>query len=305
MTSPSGRQIELVAGDYDAVVVQVGGGLRTLEYAGRPLLEGYPADAMADAGRGQLLLPWPNRIGDGKYRFDGQDYQLDLSEPARSNAIHGLTRWAPWEVTEAARDHARLSYRLWPRPGYPHLLDLEVTYRLDPRTGLRVAVSATNSGADPAPYAAGAHPYLTAGTATVDACELTLPAAVYLEIDEQMLPTGRGNVQGTDLDFRSARVIGDTKLDTCFTDIRPGEDGVTTVALRAPGGQGTALWFGTGQPYVQVFTGDALPPEQRRTGLAVEPMTAPPNAFATGEDVVVLDVGQTHSVEWGITAIPV
>jgi aldose 1-epimerase len=52
--------------------------------------------------------------------------------------------------------------------------------------------------------------------------------------------------------------------------------------------------------YLQVFTGDTLRPERQRRGLAIEPMTSPPNAFRTGTDLVVLQPGQTIALEWGI-----
>src|SRR3979411_3234764 len=91
--APSGRQFELRAGRQRAVVVEVGGGLREYEIDGQPVLEGYPVDAMADGGRGQPLLPWPNRIADGRYEFDGEQFQLSIDEMARNNATQGWARW--------------------------------------------------------------------------------------------------------------------------------------------------------------------------------------------------------------------
>jgi Aldose 1-epimerase len=94
----TGGQHYIRAGDYQASVTELGAGLRELTYRGRQLIAGYQPDELPPGGAGQLMLPWPNRVGGGRYDFCGASYQLDLSEPARGNAIHGLTRWANWEA---------------------------------------------------------------------------------------------------------------------------------------------------------------------------------------------------------------
>ena len=88
--SPSGEQVELEHGDYRATVVEVGGGLRTMEHAGQPVLDGYAEDEMATGGRGLPLVPWPNRLAGGRYAFDGQEHVLPLDESVRCHAIQGL-----------------------------------------------------------------------------------------------------------------------------------------------------------------------------------------------------------------------
>ncbi len=78
------------------MVTEVGAGLREFVDGDRAIVDGYPVGEMCSAGRGQTLIPWPNRIDGGRCRFDGADNQLALTEPARGNAIHGLTRWVNW-----------------------------------------------------------------------------------------------------------------------------------------------------------------------------------------------------------------
>lgn len=305
MVAPSGEQHEIGAGGYRAVVTQGGASLRLLEYGGRPLLLGWDESAQATSGRGQLLAPWPNRIRDGRYTFEGRDLQLPLSEPARRNASHGLVRWAAWTLLEHAVDAVTLGLRLITQTGYPWTLDLEATYAVS-ADGLTVRVTATNRAASPAPYALGAHPYLRAGDGPVDDWVLTLPADTSAVVDDRMIPTGRVGVEGTDLDFRTPRLIGDTSLDTAFTGLEHDAHGVSTVRVDDPAsGHGVELWADATHHWLQVYTGDDLPALRRRS-LAVEPMTAPPNAFATGEDLVVLaaagEDGDRHVSTWGVRA---
>ena len=305
MVAPSGDQFEISGGGYRAVVTECGAGLRVLEHDGRPLVLGYAEDAQATAGRGQLLAPWPNRIRDGAYTFEGRDLRLPLTEASRGHAIHGLVRWVPWTVEEMTAHSVSLVCRLMSQPGYPWTVDLHTLYDLS-ADGLTVTVTATNMSSSPAPYAVGAHPYLTAGPGPVDRWELTLPAATRLLVDDRMVPTGREDVRDTDLDFRMARPIRSTSLDTAFTDLARDADGRVEVLLRDPASdQGVALWMDASHSYLQVFTGDALPAHARES-LAVEPMTAPSNAFNTGEGLVVLapagSEGDEHSGSWGIHA---
>ena len=280
--------------------------LRLLEYDGRPLVLGWPAEEPTASGRGQLLAPWPNRIRDGSYRFDDRDLQLPLSEPDRRNATHGLVRWAPWTLEELTPQSVSLVLRLMAQTGYPWTLDLHALFDVS-AAGLTVTITATNLSRSSAPYALGAHPYLTTGTGPVDAWQLTVPCDTRLVVDDRMIPTGRKSVQGTDLDFRKARPIASTSLDTAFTGLARDSAGNASVVLRdTRNDEGSVLWMDRRHSWVQVFTGDELPARARES-LAVEPMTAPPNAFATGEDLVVLSPagqpGDEHSCSWGIHSL--
>jgi len=305
MTIPlTGTQYEIEAGDYHATVTELGAGLRTLEHGGAPLVTSYDADQLPPHSAGQLLAPWPNRVDGGRYSFDGAEHHLALSEPARGNAIHGLTRWAPW--TRVAHDSGEVTLRSVPhgQQGYPFAVQVDVTYRLHAESGLHVTVSAANKGGRPAPWGTGQHPYLTVATPAIDECELTLPATHWLPADDRGIPSGAPrDVAGTEFDFRAARKLGDTRLDHAFTGLRREQDGLAWVRLSA-GDVRTALWADAAYRWLQVFTGDPLEPEFRRTALAVEPMTCPPNAFVSGDDLVVLQPRETVSCRWGIRAFP-
>jgi aldose 1-epimerase len=294
MAAPSGDQHEIVGGGYRAVVTECGAGLRVLEHRGRPIVAGYAEDEQASSGRGQLLLPWPNRIQDGRYGFGGRDLQLPLSEPGRGHASHGLVRWVAWSVREHAPDTVTLGYRLMSQPGYPWTLDLTASYAVSD-AGLEVTVSATNLADRPAPFAAGAHPYLLPGPDPLDAWRLDLRAATALTVDDRLIPIGSVQVTDTGGDFRGGRAIDGAHLDTAYGDLDRDPDGWAEVRLS--GGDGTvALRMDEQHKWVQVFVG----PPGRRDILAVEPMTAPPNAFATGQDLIVIEPGETVTVRWGI-----
>lgn len=303
MVAPSGEQYEFAAGGYRAVVTESGAALRLLERDGRPLLDGFAEDEMSSGGRGQLLVPWPNRLRDGRYSFGGRDLQLALTEPARSNASHGLARWAAWTLEELTATSVSLVHRLMAQSGYPWTVDLHVLYDLS-ADGLTVTQTATNVSPSPAPYASGAHPYLRVG-GRIDALELTVPASTWLEVDDRLLPVASHPVDD-EHDFRSPRAIGDAVLDVAMGGLEH-RDGRATVTLRDPdAGVGVALWVDDRHHWLQVFSGDTDPDHDRRS-LAVEPMTAPPDAFRSGTDLVTLapagEAGDELSASWGIRAL--
>jgi aldose 1-epimerase len=299
---PTGEQYELRHGDQTAVVVQVGGGLRAYDVADRTVVDGYDVSARVDGSRGQVLAPWPNRVRDGRYRWADQDQQLALSEAAAHNAIHGLVRWAQWSVAERSTSAVTVTTRVWPQPGYPFLLDVTAAYALDD-LGLSVLLTGRNAGDEALPYGIGQHPYVTAGTELVDDAVLTLPTAAWLRTDDRGLPESTEPVDGTQWDFRTGRRIGDTVLDTPFAELDRDGDGRVVVRLTtSDDSHGVEVWCGAGTDYLQVFSGDTLAPARRRRGLAVEPMSCPPDAFNSGVGLVRLEPGETHSLEWGLHA---
>jgi aldose 1-epimerase len=247
-----------------------------------------------------VLAPWPNRLGDGRYSFQDQQVQAPLDEPALANAIHGLMRWLPWVLISRSDSAVVLGCVLHPQPGYPWRLSLEVEYRLD-GDGLTVTTEATNLSEETAPFGLGFHPYITVGT-PIDTVRLLLPARRRLLTDERALPTGDAAVAGSEFDFTTGRPVGSIKLDTCYTDLVRDSDGRARARLeRSDGGRRVTVWVDGAFGFLMAFTGDTVqPPGRRRTAMALEPMTCPPDALRTGRDVILLPPGAPWRARWGV-----
>jgi aldose 1-epimerase len=299
MNPPSGAQYEIRHEDQHAVIVEVGGGIRSYRRGERDVLQPYGVGSMCDGAHGAPLIPWPNRLGDGQYRFDGTDYQVALTEPEKHNAIHGFLLWRSWSATDREADRITMSTQLYPLQGYPFQLAIQVSYALSD-DGLTVVTTATNTGEHIAPYGAGQHPYLSPGNDVLDNCTLRLQAATRIVTDPaRQLPTGTEPVAGTAYDFNEARPIGSLAIDYAFTDLTRDDSGRARVELTAPDGHTAITWVDENYPIIELFTADTLAPERQRRSLGTEPMTLPPNGFQTNTGVIRLAPGQTHSCRWG------
>lgn len=299
---PSGRQHVIGHGASEVVVTEVGACLRSFTVDGAPVIDGFSDAELCPDGRGQILAPWPNRLGEGRYRFGERQGRAAWDEPARRNAIHGLVRWLPWELRSHAQNTLTMACLLQPQPAYPWRLMLEVEYHLG-RNGLAVRTTARNLDDVAAPFGIGFHPYLTVGTNTVDEARLLLRADWYLKSDERGLPDGQETVAGSEVDFRVPRPVGPTRIDTAFTQLARDDSGTARVELRHPeADRSVAVWMDRSFRYVMVYSGDTVStPERRRRALAIEPMTCPPDALRSGTDLVGLAPGESWSGTWGIT----
>jgi aldose 1-epimerase len=292
---PIGAQFELRRGRQRLVVTEIGAGVRSWTVGGQELLASFSAGDYDAAFCGRVLVPWPNRVRDGRYRFDGAEHRLEVTEPERGNALHGLVLHSRWQGVRTSARRVSLAYELEPAAGYPFALRLAVSYELA-SGGVVMTLQATNVGAERAPFGAGFHPYLTPGTTSVDDIVLEVPAGTRVPVDDRLLPAGSATpVDGTELDLRRGRRLGALRLDACFGDLGRSPAGVARVRLGSHAGAGQlTVWMDDRFRFVQVFTADAA--------IAVEPMTCAPDAFNTGDGLVVLEPGASFTGRCGLIA---
>lgn len=365
------RELVLTAGDYEARINHVGASLRSLTYKGHPLTDTYPlADTttVGDGGEatgdesgnipfcaGIVLAPWPNRVRDGRFDFRGETHQLDLTEPERSNAIHGLVGFCPWEeavsaaeleteasgiaddnadtgdVSRCAAAAGELCRHIAPTKGWPWAMTVTASFKLRKDSGLAVTYRLVNDSEETIPVAFGVHTYLNAWGTPIDECTAFVPVTDCLPLDsERNLPleplrlvplaectdTSNGTQdlprEETDwlsatarlpesLSFDSGQQMQGVWLDHAFVDARKATAD-RTIRLVHSSGKGVEMTASPTLPWFQIFTAD---PDHgqgfpgRGRALAVEPMSAPPDALRSGIGLVELPPGR--SVAYTIT----
>lgn len=315
MRAPTGTQYELIlttpSGTARAVVTEVAGGLRVYSVNGIDLIETFAEAVQPPMASGIVLVPWPNRIRDGQWTQHGITRQLAITEPAKRNAIHGLLRFAPYRLVTRSSDTLTLAATVFAQSGYPFHLETEVTYTLTPR-GLDVTHRLSNVGVASAPVAVGAHPYLKIGDVPTADLVLRVAATTHIDVDDRLNPIGETPLDNTPFDLRGGHVVGELDLDDGYGGVIMGNDRCEH-SLTAADGRSITLWGDENMRYVQVFTPRIFPVTSGRSpdspdsaepvrglAIAIEPMTAPANAFNSGAGLTWLGPGEQWVVRWGI-----
>lgn len=291
----SGTNYTLTAGPATVVVASLAAALRSYRYDGVALTETWADDAIPAGGGGILLAPWPNRVADGRWTLHGEEQRLDITEPSKGNAIHGLLRNTGYQAVEVGDARLVLEAEIFPQHGYPFHLMHRATYELTEEQ-LTVTQELSNLSASPAPFALGAHPYLKISDVPTEELVLTLHAEEMFEADDRSIPTGRAPVSGQ-RDLRQGQRIGDIAFDTAFTGLAL-VDGRHEHVLSAPDGRRVTLWADASFAYAHVFISTIYPGVSK--AVAIEPMTAPADAFNSGEGLAWLEPGASFAAKWGI-----
>ncbi|MDQ0279175.1 aldose 1-epimerase [Arthrobacter silviterrae] len=301
----TGPQYTLRRAGATAVVVSLAAGLRHYDRGGVELVESYGESVIAPGAAGITLAPFANRVDGGLWHLGGKAQQLDITEVARNNAIHGLLRNTGYAVLEQSEGHVLQEAAIHPQHGYPFLARHQVRHELTPSGALRVSQTLVNDSPGRAPFVLGAHPYFRLGDVPTEQLSITVDAATWLAANHRMIPTQALPVDDAH-DLRRGRPVGELRMDTAFTDlaftavspqISP-HDGVARHTLSAPDGRSVSLWHDSSVAYVHVFITPDFP--GRSLAVAMEPMTGPANAFNSGNGLRWLEPGESFTMRWGI-----
>lgn len=297
-THHRGNEYTIEAGDYRAIILQQGAALQSLTWQGKKIVVPSPTDQTVHACCGQILIPFPNRIEDGEYDFDGNHYLLPIDEHDRNNAIHGYGYRAMWDLVSLDAGSVTLSWQTPYLAGYPFDLTVTACWRLS-EDGLGLTVTAHNHDSREAPWACAIHPWLFNGSdqAEGDAveqangmCHLTIPSDTHVTVNDRLLPTGQEPVEGTTYDLREGPSLEGRPFDDAWTSVdHDPATGLTSAVFTRPDGITVTLSGDRSVTSFQVCTGTGFAPQNRPQGVAVEPQTAYANAFRTGIDLLSIE----------------
>ncbi|MBJ7467058.1 MAG: aldose 1-epimerase family protein [Mycolicibacterium sp.] len=281
-----------------AVIAEAGAAIRQLSVDGVEITAEFDDRGPVPFFCGAVLVPWPNRVRDGRWVHDGRTHQLDINDACHRSALHGLLHDTAHRVLARSASSITLGAPVLPQRGYPFRLQTEVTYHLV-ADGLTATHTVRNVGSDCAPVAIGAHPFLAIGDVPTETLTLTVNGSHHIDVDDRLIPTGCTAVPGTEWDLRGGRVIADLDLDDAWSV--PTSDGRSVHTLRSPDGRTVSLWADDSFGFVHVFITRQFPRAGKFvTAVALEPMTAPADAFNSGVGLRWLEPEETLSASWGI-----
>jgi aldose 1-epimerase len=284
-------------GGSAAVVSPVGAALRRLDVAGRSLIEPTVHSERAPGLAGALLAPWPNRVEGGRWWLGSREQRFTETEPGTGHALHGLLADREFAIAARTDGSVELTAAIDPEPGYPFALRVAVTYRLTDR-GVDAEITIRNRDAASAPVAVGIHPYLRLGARDAQELSIDLDAEWAYHLDATEIPRHRFAVEGTAWDLRGGRPVTEVPRHATFEH---GAASNLDRVLRAPDGDRVTVWADEAFRWTQLYVMDDFAADDgRRTAVAVEPMTAPPNALRTGIGLRWLDADEEWTLCWGI-----
>lgn len=300
---PTGAQHVLENERVRAEIGSVAAVLRSLSVDGADVTERTHEHRMPAQGRGIVLAPWPNRVRGARWSWNEQEQLLDVTDPSYGAASHGLLRNTAYRLVERSAAAVELAAFIPPQHGWPFSLHTRVRYALA-EDGITVTHSVDNLTEGPAVWAVGAHPYLRVGAGPIERLTLTVPAAVRLTLDDALTPVGTEEVPGTDADLSEGRTVDTLDLNHPYGTIDRGPSG-ELAWLDSDDGSRTTLWGDEDFRWLQVYTPRDHPREDGPgLAVAVEPMTAPPDALNSGVDLIHLPAGGSWTGSWGIRYAP-
>lgn len=297
------KSIRIHFESWDASISCIGAGLQGLTLDGHAITTSYSVFEQRIGAEGDVLAPFPGRINNAQYVFDGHTQHLLANERAGVHAIHGFVRMLPWQVVDQSNASVTLNLRTSPVAGYPFQLDMTITYTLN-CSGLIVTTKVRNDSDVRAPFGIGYHAYFVVGTEFVNQAVLSIPFSHVLEF-EQLIPTGKTLlVDDLEVNFTNKRPIGDAVIDNCFINGLAADDGLVHVVLTGPE-RSLSVWMDPiAYPYCVVFTADTLVESRRRRALAIEPMSCASDGFNHPEwPMTILESQGEWSGSWGISAL--
>ena len=284
-----------------AVVSPVGAGLMALTLSGNQVIE-QVAPGRPDLYAGVVMAPWSGRIAAGKWGdAEGIERLLQVNEPARNNALHGLVYDKAFELKRTTDSSVELVIDIAANDGYPHALRLAVSYELEDGE-LFASFAVKNLSTEKAPFSIGFHPYISAAWADAP-MQLQSSAQSVLDVNENMIATGTAKVSDSGKDLRNGKALNELKLDDDFTDL-DFVQGIATTRLLSASGTGLEVWQEDIFKHTVIYTPEQYPTASGSiSAIAIEPCSSAVNAFNTKQDLLVLSPGETRSGSWGIRLV--
>jgi len=270
---------------YGFEVVHQGERMNVVDHYDDP--EDYQNNQASKGFKSAKLSPFGCRLKNGRYNFEGQEYHIEKFYLGK-HAMHGLLYNAHFMLVKenAAKEKAEVTIEYSYRgedPGYPFCYDCQVSYELGFDNYLKITTAIINKDQGSIPVMDGWHPYFTFG-GSINELQLEFQSKDRLVFDDEMLPSGKKERYET---FGSLEKIGGQKFDDCFTvnfaECQP------MLVLREPEKRiQVEIYPHQSYPYLQLFTPDD------RQSIAVENLSAAPDAFNNGEGLILLIPAETY-----------
>ena len=262
------------------------------------IIDGYQDEESLinkDYYKSAFLLPFPNRLNEGKYTYKGKNYEFPINDTECNNALHGFEDCYEMQLQDVRLNGENAEVVLHhsyngQNPAYPFPFEFTVIYTLSENNSFECEVKIENPNDFTIPIGFGWHPYFKLGNLPVEKLELQMPTVDQVLIDDRMLPTGEFKSVNT---YNLFTNLTGKEFDTCFKSI---DGSVSEVVINAASINTKLSYWQENEafPYFQVF----IPP--KRKSIAIEPMTCNVNAFNRPDDLKELNGNERLRGKFGV-----
>ncbi|NIJ43712.1 aldose 1-epimerase [Wenyingzhuangia heitensis] len=261
-----------------------GGALESLVLKSETIIEDLSPLEYKNTYASSVLFPFANRIKDGKYAYNNQEFQLDCNEGNLNNALHGLIYNKTFSVvnSDVTENGATVTLKYVEREkavGFPYLYTIALKFTLT-EANLVLEIEIENNDVSSFPFTLGWHPYFVCKDLSKSSLEFLSSKTV--AFDDRMITSDvvAGKVE---MPFE----IKEQQLDNCYA-LDSG-----TVVFNTPSYKMT-IESSAKENYFQMYT----PP--RANTIALEPVTGISDSFNNKLGLEELQAGASHSVNWSI-----
>ena len=281
------------------------------------VIDGFATPEEFKAAKGArcwIMAPFANRIPQGKYLFEGIEYQLEPIPP-RDQVIHGFAAYQNFTLSKVRNESDFIeaifvtkNIRPGVFKGYPFALDVYVSYKLE-KNKLSVKITGSNVGDNVLPFSPGWHPYFKTSDEGIENLILTIDAENIIIMNDALIPLDGEEAYAKIEDFpqynfasnkdEKSRIINSRILDFCYAGLKRKHDGYYRASIFNPS-TGLKINVFQKEGFFLIFSGDSLP-SRKRESIALEPMRFLTNAFNRKEfsEDIKIHPGESSTFEFG------
>jgi len=260
----------------------------------------FDPDFDSQAFNGAILAPFNNRVRDGEYSYQGQDFKLEINDVGRHNAMHGLIFNQLFDLKVLEEDRIVLTYLSKASKGYPWDIFYDVQYKLS-KFGLKLVIKVYNQSENSAPFSIGWHPWFNPH-GKLDDCALYFKHGGHWLTDEQLIPVGKEKASKGH-DFNKKKELVGLDLDDTYCELFYSPTHQASAFFKTANGPTNEIWIKKGFDGWQVCSANHIDGFERQ-GLAIEPVSAPADAFNSKDQLIILEPQEKNTFICGIHPLP-
>lgn len=270
---------------YAKICMNDGASLQALKLGGKIIIEDLSPLSYSNTYASSILFPFANRIKDGIYNFEGNDFQFHINETGNNNALHGLVFNKTFRVVNQKETENFASITLEyvenkESIGFPYTYAIQLEYIIK-KDALDINVLVKNTGTKVFPFTIGWHPYFI--SSDLFNSTLNFDSDKQIAFDDRCITTGVNTIEN-----ESVFEVKDKQLDDCFI-LNSNKTQFNTPNYKL------LISASSKENFLQIYT------PSRANTIAIEPTTGVSDSFNNKIGLQTLKPNNTYQVNWNVT----